>query len=204
MRMLLLNFLTLKESSFTIVFCLEMTLKVRNVTKVHLPNRSLVMENRKMLTRIFPTDDRMVVVIDDRSDVWPNCPNLLQVPAYKFFVGTGDIHNPAGMKANQLSSEALDSQAGVQQHITATVINTDDKELVNVQKVNVCCQFCVVSDSFFKTLERIHSEFYAQYKATPDMLPDVKIILPSLKQTIFGGLRFVFSGLLSHQTGVEE
>jgi RNA polymerase II subunit A-like phosphatase len=95
----------------------------------------LVMENRKMLTRIFPTDDRMVVVIDDRSDIWPNCPNLLQVQAYTFFVGTGDIHNPAGMKANQLSPDSLDSQAGVQQQITATVINTDDCELPNVQNV---------------------------------------------------------------------
>ena len=104
---------------------------------------SLVIENRKMLTRIFPTDDRMVVVIDDRSDVWPNCPNLVQVPAYTFFVGTGDIHNPAGMKANQLSADALDSQAGVQQHIAATVINTDDNELVRVQAVrmNLACAF---------------------------------------------------------------
>ncbi len=141
-----------------------------------------------MLTRIFPTDDRMVVVIDDRSDVWPDCPNLVQVPAYTFFVGTGDIHNPAGMKASQLSSDALDSQAGVQQQITATVINTNDKELVYVQA----------------TLERIHFQFYSQYKTTPDTLPDVKVILPQMKQSIFEGLHFVFSGLLSHQSDAQE
>lgn len=130
----------------------------------------------------------MVVVIDDRSDVWPNCPNLVQVPAYTFFVGTGDIHNPAGMKANQLSAEALDSQAGVQQHTTATVINTDDCELVNVQK----------------TLVKIHSQFFEQYDRNKEPLPDVKVILPGMKHQVFSGLKFVFSGLISYHNDAEE
>lgn len=130
----------------------------------------------------------MVVVIDDRSDVWPNCPNLVQVPAYTFFVGTGDIHNPAGMKANQLSAEALDSQAGVQQHTTATVINTNDCELVNVER----------------TLVKIHTQFFEQYDRAPEPLPDVKQILPDMKRQVFSGLKFVFSGLLSHNSDAEE
>lgn len=33
----------------------------------------------KSLTRLFPTDQSMVVVIDDRSDVWDDCPNLVKV-----------------------------------------------------------------------------------------------------------------------------
>ena len=36
-----------------------------------------ILENRKKLERIFPTDDRMVLVIDDRCDVWPDCRNLI-------------------------------------------------------------------------------------------------------------------------------
>lgn len=33
----------------------------------------------KSLVRLFPTDQSMVVVIDDRSDVWGDCPNLVKV-----------------------------------------------------------------------------------------------------------------------------
>ena len=35
--------------------------------------------SQKNLKRLFPTDHSMVVVIDDRSDVWGDCPNLVKV-----------------------------------------------------------------------------------------------------------------------------
>ncbi|WRT70407.1 uncharacterized protein IL334_007405 [Kwoniella shivajii] len=47
----------------------------------------------KNLKRLFPTDTSMVVVIDDRSDVWADCPNLVKVVPYDFFVGIGDINS---------------------------------------------------------------------------------------------------------------
>ncbi|KAL1412134.1 CTD phosphatase Fcp1 [Vanrija albida] len=46
----------------------------------------------KNLTRLFPTDQSMVVVIDDREDVWDGCPNVVKVVPYDFFVGIGDIN----------------------------------------------------------------------------------------------------------------
>jgi RNA polymerase II subunit A-like phosphatase len=52
-------------------------------------NGSLV---RKSLSRLFPVDHSMVVIIDDREDVWSNSPNLLPVLPYEFFVGIGDIN----------------------------------------------------------------------------------------------------------------
>ncbi|CAD6571192.1 MAG: Carboxy-terminal domain (CTD) phosphatase [Tremellales sp. Tagirdzhanova-0007] len=48
--------------------------------------------SQKNLKRLFPTDQSMVVVIDDRSDVWGDCPNLVKVVPYDFFVGIGDIN----------------------------------------------------------------------------------------------------------------
>jgi len=65
--------------------------------------------SQKSLKRLFPTDQSMVVVIDDRSDVWADCPNLVKVvpcmcSSYQevarliwvgvddFFVGIGDIN----------------------------------------------------------------------------------------------------------------
>jgi RNA polymerase II subunit A-like phosphatase len=46
----------------------------------------------KSLQRLFPTDQSMVVIIDDRADVWANSPNLVKVVPYDFFVGIGDIN----------------------------------------------------------------------------------------------------------------
>ncbi|GAA5872133.1 hypothetical protein JCM1840_006328 [Sporobolomyces johnsonii] len=47
---------------------------------------------RKSLQRLFPCDTNMVVIIDDRADVWDGSPNLVKVVPYEFFVGIGDIN----------------------------------------------------------------------------------------------------------------
>lgn len=47
----------------------------------------------KNLQRLFPVDTKMVVIIDDRGDVWKWNPNLIKVSPYDFFVGIGDINS---------------------------------------------------------------------------------------------------------------
>lgn len=84
-----------------------------------------IIENRKKLARIFPTDDRMVLVIDDRVDVWGECGNLVQVPAYTFFLGTGDVNAPG----------RIDGEIGVQEHTKSTVINSNDQVLFTILRV---------------------------------------------------------------------
>ena len=51
---------------------------------------SLVAKN---LQRLFPVDTKMVVIIDDRGDVWQWNNNLIKVSPYDFFVGIGDINS---------------------------------------------------------------------------------------------------------------
>lgn len=76
----------------------------------------------KSLHRLFPVSTDMVVIIDDRSDVWPmNRPNLIKVVPYDFFKGIGDINSsflpkrqdilPAPPKSNGASSEAKNGKA---------------------------------------------------------------------------------------------
>ena len=48
----------------------------------------------KSLQRLFPVNTDMVLIIDDRADVWPmNRPNLIKVVPYDFFKGIGDINS---------------------------------------------------------------------------------------------------------------
>ena len=46
----------------------------------------------KNLQRLFPVDTKMVVIIDDRGDVWNWIENLIKVTPFDFFIGIGDIN----------------------------------------------------------------------------------------------------------------
>jgi RNA polymerase II subunit A-like phosphatase len=46
----------------------------------------------KSLQRLFPTNTDMVVIIDDRADIWHYSDNLIRVPVFNFFPGAGDIN----------------------------------------------------------------------------------------------------------------
>ncbi len=50
-----------------------------------------------MIRALFPCGDHMVVIIDDREDVWNFAPNLIHVRPYHFFQHTGDINAPPGL-----------------------------------------------------------------------------------------------------------
>ncbi|KAF7161177.1 hypothetical protein CNMCM5623_006821 [Aspergillus felis] len=56
----------------------------------------------KNLQRLFPVDTKMVVIIDDRGDVWRWSPNLIKVSPYDFFVGIGDINSSFLPKKQEL------------------------------------------------------------------------------------------------------
>ena len=75
----------------------------------------------KNLQRLFPVDTKMVVIIDDRGDVWKWSPNLIKVTPYDFFVGIGDINSsflpkkpgpkPSQRAAAIIASPSQDDQA---------------------------------------------------------------------------------------------
>ncbi|KAI9850995.1 MAG: Carboxy-terminal domain (CTD) phosphatase [Thelocarpon superellum] len=58
----------------------------------------------KNLQRLFPVDTKMVVIIDDRGDVWKWSDNLIKVTPYDFFVGIGDINSSFLPKKAELQS----------------------------------------------------------------------------------------------------
>ncbi|EPQ60326.1 hypothetical protein GLOTRDRAFT_118635 [Gloeophyllum trabeum ATCC 11539] len=64
---------------------------------------------QKSLQRLFPCDTSMVVIIDDRADVWEWCPNLIKVVPYDFFVGIGDINSTFLPKLNALAAAMIPS-----------------------------------------------------------------------------------------------
>jgi len=72
--------------------------KIIDPTSEYFGNRILSRDESgsfalKSIQRLFPCDQSMVVVIDDRADVWCWSENLIKVQPYNFFVGIGDINN---------------------------------------------------------------------------------------------------------------
>ncbi|KAH7390699.1 RNA polymerase II subunit A C-terminal domain phosphatase [Pyrenochaeta sp. MPI-SDFR-AT-0127] len=62
----------------------------------------------KSLTRLFYQNTAMVVIIDDRADVWSYSPHLVRVPVYSFFPGAGDINASFLPKQQELVSFSKD------------------------------------------------------------------------------------------------
>ncbi len=59
--------------------------------------------NFKSLKRLFPVDTSMVVIIDDRADVWQWSQNLIKVKPFEFFPDIGDINSSFLPKRRELS-----------------------------------------------------------------------------------------------------
>ncbi|KAK6536396.1 RNA polymerase II [Arthrobotrys megalospora] len=79
----------------------------------------------KSLERLFPVDTKMVVIIDDRGDVWKWSDNLIKVTPYDFFVGIGDINSSFLPKRHDYQ---LAQQAATVAHATK-----DDPQVINPQ-----------------------------------------------------------------------
>jgi RNA polymerase II subunit A-like phosphatase len=61
----------------------------------------------KSLARLFQNTE-MVVIIDDRADVWQYSPHLVRVPVFNFFPGAGDINASFLPKQQELVTQSKD------------------------------------------------------------------------------------------------
>lgn len=100
---------------------------------------------QKSLERLFPTDQSMVVIIDDRGDVWNWSPNLIKVIPYNFFVGVGDINSnflpkqqttilqmvrrskEKPKESDELLTDIMDSEKKLQEKIDEEVKRQEEK-----------------------------------------------------------------------------
>lgn len=71
-------------------------------------------DKAKSLRRLFPNNPGMVVIIDDRADVWSYSPYLVRVPVFNFFPGAGDINASFLPKQLDLPTSTPKKKAGDQ------------------------------------------------------------------------------------------
>ncbi|EPY52460.1 CTD phosphatase Fcp1 [Schizosaccharomyces cryophilus OY26] len=81
---------------------------------------------QKSLQRLFPCDTSMVVIIDDRGDIWDWNPNLIKVVPFEFFVGIGDINSNFLAKPTPLPEQENTSPVETPHEQTESVdVNTN-------------------------------------------------------------------------------
>ncbi|KAL2014218.1 hypothetical protein VTN00DRAFT_1743 [Thermoascus crustaceus] len=97
----------------------------------------------KNLQRLFPVDTKMVVIIDDRGDVWKWSPNLIKVSPYDFFVGIGDINSsflpkkpelgpgPPGSKVAPKPANEIEPATQAKPHVNGTRVSADPEAEVS-------------------------------------------------------------------------
>ncbi|KAI5180501.1 RNA polymerase II subunit A C-terminal domain phosphatase [Nematocida sp. AWRm80] len=139
----------------------------------------------KDLKRLFPTNAKNVVILDDRMDVWGFCKNLFPIRPYTFFK-VGDINSPELLQAKDKDPKRTDPISTPKQ--TPSLINRLSNEQTTPQRVVVdkILQDCI-SNLYDNELEKvlnelilIHKEFFS------DSNKDVVDILER-KKNIFNG-----------------
>jgi RNA polymerase II subunit A-like phosphatase len=135
--------------------------------------------NFKNLKRLFPFDDSMVLIVDDRDDVWNRSQNLIKVDPYLYFLGCAEVNGPAG---SNMTAAAANTQHSPPKPATVNEKDKEDTALVQVHDV----------------LNEVHRIFYKHVHARSETI-DVKTILRDIKQNVLKGVCILFSGVFPIQ-----
>ncbi|BFZ56359.1 CTD phosphatase Fcp1 [Savitreella phatthalungensis] len=171
----------------------------------------------KSLTRLFPTDDTMVVIIDDRADVWQWCANLIKVHPFDFFIGIGDINGALLPVLDQASSgiaalstpeqgtegSPMERQVAVlEQQISVRPLAAQQKALEHTNQSAGSSKLLSEDDDQLQHLRplltRVHSRFYelhASSRRSTNVQADVKQIITSMKRQVLTGVIILFTGI---------
>jgi RNA polymerase II subunit A-like phosphatase len=95
----------------------------------------------------------MVIIIDDRADVWNFSPNVIQVRPYRYFRHTGDINAPEGFRKNGMRAPVLQKKSCAEN-------NTTSKSATGASDNNELAQNDDYLEHLEKVLQRLHTIFY--------------------------------------------
>ncbi|CAI8507345.1 unnamed protein product [Hanseniaspora opuntiae] len=109
----------------------------------------------------------LVLIIDDRGDVWDWSPNLIRVIPYNYFQGIGDINN-----MNLPKQDLKDIPTNVDEKT-----HTERDDQLKILKGQ---------------LLDLHSSFYVEYEGTGPHDKDIRKILRSKRIDILRGCKFVY------------
>ena len=171
------------------------------------------------LKALFPRGDHMVIIIDDRTDVWNDSPNVIRVRPYRYFKQTGDINAPEGFRKNGVtpsieipySISDSDRQSDGGKPTAADVVDEQSKRDDHL----------IYLEDVLKRLHSIFYQMYDQYTATQQVndgalassstvskaidRPETRVLLPYVRSKVLKNCHIVFrcvNGSLCHRNPV--
>ena len=131
---------------------------------------------RKSLKRIFPHSDRMVLVLDDRGDVWQWTGNLVPIRPYTFFRSAGDVNAP-GLDRSVVYND-LDSNSGPERIVSESLMDNELQKAMN--------RLSFIHENFFRTNDI-------------DAAASVVSICDAMRKSVLGNLPLFFNGNVSRE-----
>eukprot|EP01113_Clastostelium_recurvatum_P009860 TRINITY_DN14805_c0_g1_i1.p1 TRINITY_DN14805_c0_g1~~TRINITY_DN14805_c0_g1_i1.p1 ORF type:complete len:660 (-),score=84.90 TRINITY_DN14805_c0_g1_i1:181-2160(-) len=175
--------------------------------------------NFKTLKRLFPCDDSMVVVVDDREDVWKRSKNLVRIEPFIYFPG-GPVVNALPMDKAISSSSTSVSAATEDKGTSANPAESTEANPVVEESQSPPGEMQLPPDHRpeptsvsppkhphwppapdnylacnLAVLREVHRRFFSRVPAVAPLLPDVKAIISAIKSEVFTGCHVVFSAL---------
>eukprot|EP00124_Ichthyophonus_hoferi_P002412 Ihof_evm2s164 gene=Ihof_evmTU2s164 len=143
--------------------------------------------NRKNLQRLFPYDDSLVVIVDDREDVWARQDgqpvlNLLHARPYYFFMGLSESYDRTSRVGQTKGRDPEPNNA------TKPIEKMVEKwrERDRADKLHML--------RLGKVLEECHRRFYA---TPPQPACDTKVIVAGQLAELLKGCRLAFTGVFN-------
>uniref|UniRef100_A0A1I8GSQ0 RNA polymerase II subunit A C-terminal domain phosphatase n=1 Tax=Macrostomum lignano TaxID=282301 RepID=A0A1I8GSQ0_9PLAT len=180
-----------------------------------ISRRMLQSANKDRQFEVFiPRGDHMIVIIDDRDEVWDSMPSLIHVKPYQFFEGTEDINCPPGSAVPASKADPMDLVEKAMEHQHPQPEKQQEQQ---PQDPNQPIEWPDNDRYLYRLadiLTDIHSEYYrrldastgtdgggggdsataatASTKAKP---PESRQVCTKLRGQVLRGCRLVFSGL---------
>lgn len=148
----------------------------------------------KSIKRLFPCDQSMVVVVDDRSDIWGWSPNLIHVNPYNFFEGIGDINAPKPISVQENEAESSEGKDIEHSSSSGTTLVASEESSGSSTGQIMRADDDIELSRVTWMLNEIYGIFYDSYANGSS--PDVGEILPGLKRNVLKNVKIVFSGII--------
>ncbi|KAG4106103.1 hypothetical protein H8356DRAFT_923782 [Neocallimastix lanati (nom. inval.)] len=188
--------------------------KIIDPTSEYFGNRILSRDESgsfalKSIQRLFPCDQSMVVVIDDRADVWCWSENLIKVQPYNFFVGIGDINNTA-LLIEQEKNKQIEANTENENKEKEESINKENNEVKNengdkngkpVSEQMITSKNTILIDNDHElevvknVLKNIHKTFYTSYDNKESDV-SVQNIMKTMRHKVLSGKNILFSSVI--------
>ncbi|KAI6210893.1 RNA polymerase II subunit A C-terminal domain phosphatase [Aphelenchoides besseyi] len=159
------------------------------------------------LSALFPSGTEIVLMIDDRPDVWENSDSLVWVKPYKFFTEVDDINAPKeaekpGVTDKNGNADVEAVRDAEKEAETNGVSNGDQIETEVLTETEDSDGDDVLSN-IERVLKDIHNRYFAAYDQEKK-IRDVKSIAADVRNEILRGEVLVLSGIVQLQQNMKE